>query len=134
MGIYDRDYYRHETADSLWITGKAPATFVLILVNVGVFLGQSFGGWDIGGFDLTQLLALVPQEVFERLQFWRLLTATFCHAGISHLLFNMLFLWWFGREIEKIYGSPEFLAYYLISAVFSSFVWGMVAWLRQLKA
>src|SRR5207247_1895001 len=34
----------------------------------------------------------------------------------QHIVFNMLFLWWFGSDVEDIYGSREFLAVYLLSA------------------
>jgi membrane associated rhomboid family serine protease len=55
-------------------------------------------------------------------QVWRLLTCAFCHDRLSvwHILFNMLFLWWFGRTLETMYGSREFLLFYLTAAVIAS--------------
>ncbi|OWK36809.1 rhomboid family protein [Fimbriiglobus ruber] len=55
-------------------------------------------------------------------QVWRLLTHAFCHDrhGIFHILFNMLFLFWFGRTLEMMYGSREFLLFYLAAAVFAA--------------
>jgi rhomboid family protein len=52
-------------------------------------------------------------------QVWRLLTHAFCHDrhAIWHLLFNMLFFWWFGPTLESMYGSREFLLFYLTAAV-----------------
>lgn len=52
-------------------------------------------------------------------QVWRLLSYAFLHhpGTLWHILFNMLFLWWFGRDVEDLYGSKEFLAVYLVSAV-----------------
>jgi membrane associated rhomboid family serine protease len=53
-------------------------------------------------------------------QVWRLLTYAFLHSTIGmpfHILFNMLFLWWFGSDMEDLYGPREFLAFYLVSAV-----------------
>jgi membrane associated rhomboid family serine protease len=52
-------------------------------------------------------------------QVWRLLTSAFCHErfGVWHILFNMLFLWWFGKTLETMYGSREFLLFYLTAAV-----------------
>jgi membrane associated rhomboid family serine protease len=52
-------------------------------------------------------------------QIWRLLTSAFCHDRLSvwHILFNMLFLWWFGKTLEMMYGSREFLLFYLTAAV-----------------
>jgi len=50
---------------------------------------------------------------------WRLLTYAFLHStsAIDHILWNMLFLFWFGSDVEDLYGPKEFLAFYLVSAV-----------------
>jgi membrane associated rhomboid family serine protease len=55
-------------------------------------------------------------------QVWRLLTSAFCHdrTAIWHLLFNMLFLYWFGLTLESMYGSREFLLFYLSAAIVAS--------------
>lgn len=65
---------------------------------------------------VQEWLQLDSEKVFKG-QFWRLLTYGFCHDRMSifHLLFNMLFLWWFGRTLEKMYGAHEFLTFYLVS-------------------
>ncbi len=65
-------------------------------------------------FDLKPSLVL-------RGQVWRLLTYSFCHdrMGVFHILFNMLFLYWFGMTLESMYGGREFLIFYLVAAVFS---------------
>ena len=129
MGIYDRDYYRGESSRSLWFTGRNPVTTGLVVANVVVFLGQLFGPPILsdGG-----PLAMEPIPVFQHYEVWRLLTAAFCHStdNIWHIILNMLFFWWFGRELEKLYGSREFLVFYLVAAVFSSLVWGLGSWLN----
>lgn len=55
-------------------------------------------------------------------QVWRVLTCAFCHDrnGVWHILFNMLFLYWFGVTLEAMYGSREFLWFYLTAAIISS--------------
>jgi membrane associated rhomboid family serine protease len=70
---------------------------------------------------VQEWLQLETDKVF-RGQIWRLLTCAFCHdrAGIWHLLFNMLFLYWFGVTLESMYGSREFLLFYLTAAVCAS--------------
>jgi membrane associated rhomboid family serine protease len=52
-------------------------------------------------------------------QVWRLLTYAFLHStgSLWHILFNMLFLWWFGSDMEDLYGPREFLAFYLVAAI-----------------
>ena len=55
-------------------------------------------------------------------QVWRLITTAFCHdrSSIWHILFNMLFLYWFGPTLERMYGPREFLLFYLTAAVIAS--------------
>ncbi len=62
---------------------------------------------------------LDTKKVVYRGQIWRLLTHAFCHDryGLFHILFNMLFLYWFGGTLETMYGSREFLLFYLSGAV-----------------
>jgi len=83
---------------------------------------------DAGGLFQSQLprVSIVQEwceldtdKVVYQGQVWRLLTHAFCHdrQGIWHIVFNMLFLYWFGCTLESMYGSKEFLLFYLASAV-----------------
>lgn len=139
MGIYDREYYRRATYRSGWITGTAPVVKWLIIVNVAVFLLQlvvpqamivahvatSAGSpvrneyWQGSVVDVW--FALFPSLVGPGgWQVWRLVSYAFLHSGIWHILFNMLFLYWFGRELESMYGSKEFLRFYLAAAAIAA--------------
>jgi membrane associated rhomboid family serine protease len=121
MGIYDRDYYRREGPSFLdrgqvckWLIGINVVCFVIQIMTLsrGLF-GQPPG---MGAF--TESLILDVDQVLHG-QVWRLLTYAFLHDPSVpwHILFNMLFLWWFGSDVEDIYGPREFLAVYLLSAV-----------------
>ncbi len=74
-----------------------------------------------GSGPVTDALILDTHKVAEG-QVWRLLTAAFLHStsNLWHIVFNMLFLWMFGSELEKLYGSKEFLSFYLVAAVVAS--------------
>ena len=89
-----------------------------------------------GGIDPEQLvqsaapisvvqdwLKLDTEKVLKKGQVWRLITSAFCHdrIGIFHIVFNMLFLFWFGQFVESTYGSKEFLCFYLVAAAVASF-------------
>jgi membrane associated rhomboid family serine protease len=54
-------------------------------------------------------------------QVWRLLTYAFCHdrTAIWHIFFNLLLLYWFGGTLESMYGTREFVLFYLTAAVVS---------------
>jgi membrane associated rhomboid family serine protease len=119
MGIYDREYYRREGPSFLGsFIDRGRVTKYLILINVIVFVIQLITSVaDESVF--TQVLWLDTDAVLHG-QVWRLLTYAFLHStsGLPlHILFNMLFLWWFGSEVEDLYGPKEFLAFYLLSAL-----------------
>lgn len=121
MGIYDREYYRREGPHFLSsFTERAHACKTLILINVIVFVVQLLVP------PFTQWFWVNADEVLGG-QVWRLLTYAFLHdadgAFPFHLLFNMLFLWFLGSEIEELYGSREFVATYLTSAVLGGLVY-----------
>jgi membrane associated rhomboid family serine protease len=65
---------------------------------------------------------LNPKKTVEQGQIWRLVTSAFCHDryGLWHIVFNMLLLFWFGQRLEHMYGSTEFLLFYLAAAVCAS--------------
>src|SRR5688500_5667233 len=90
-----------------------PAVKALIITNVVVFLMQ----WLLRSASLHQLLGLRPEDVVERLQVWQPVTYMFLHDGIGHILFNMLALWMFGVELERMWGTRFFLKYYAICGV-----------------
>lgn len=110
MGIQDRDYYR-EGPSFLDRVGQQGATVWLIAITCGIFFGQC-----VPGSPLVQLGVYNPDLILEG-EVWRLLTAVFLHSGIWHLFFNMLVLYWTGREMEDLYGPREFVLFYLVSGI-----------------
>ena len=65
--------------------------------------------------DLVQLLGLVPFAVPFRP--WTLVTYMFLHGGFTHILFNMLMLFFFGPRLEERLGSRTFIWFYLACGV-----------------
>jgi membrane associated rhomboid family serine protease len=121
MGIYDRDYVRREGPSFLGsFVERGRVCRWLVGINVAVFIVQILTlptghGEDMGRF--TNALVLNTGDVLHG-QVWRLLTYAFLHDpwSIWHILLNMLFLWWFGSDVEDLYGPREFLAFYLTAA------------------
>ena len=81
----------------------------LIVVNVGVYLLTAANPRLLG------LLAFVPR--FALLQPWTILTYQFAHAGLGHLVFNMLGLYFFGSRLEEHLGARHFLGLYFASGI-----------------
>jgi membrane associated rhomboid family serine protease len=99
---------------------SAPAVFVLILINVLVFLIEiSVGDWN-DPRDLHRIGALEPLAVVAQGEYWRLFTALFLHGGFLHLGFNLFALYVLGPPLERAIGTMRFLACYLISGLASS--------------
>ncbi len=56
--------------------------------------------------------ALIPAAVLHG-WIWQLITYSFLHASVGHVLVNMLMLWMFGAQEEQDWGSKKFLEFYL---------------------
>jgi membrane associated rhomboid family serine protease len=82
----------------------------LIAANVVLFVASVF-------LPLVDRLGLVPREVLEHFAVWRLGTYMFLHGGVFHILFNMLALWMFGAELERLWGTRYFLKFYFVTGI-----------------
>jgi len=136
MGYQDRGYYRSSAA----FAPEWTAVGIVIWINVAIWLLNFIGAAGLlpVRFSLNDLGALrsdLPQHLPTH--FWQLLTYGFLHDGPSlahphpsnpmHLLFNMLTLWFFGREAEAILGRAEFLRFYCLSIVLAGIAWVVAA-------
>jgi membrane associated rhomboid family serine protease len=86
-----------------------PAIKALIALNVVAFLAGLF-------VPLVRVLGLLPAAVIHG-AVWQLVTYMFLHAGPMHLLFNMLTLWMFGVELERMWGTVYFTKFYFLTGV-----------------
>ncbi len=132
MGIYDREYYRERTSGSGWLSGAAPACKAIILLNVALWILPKFAG---DSSAIERWFAAYSGLIFEKLQIWRLVTAAFLHSpdNIWHLVFNMLFLWMVGREMEAFYGTREFWWLYLSAAAVSTLCWAALDYPKSIN-
>jgi membrane associated rhomboid family serine protease len=105
--------------------GGPPAivTIALVIVNVLAFLVELGQPSQAALQSFIQAWGVVPHEYMVRhdlppmipLPFWStLFTSMFLHAGWMHLGGNMLYLWIFGDNLERVMGRARFLVFYLI--------------------
>jgi membrane associated rhomboid family serine protease len=112
------------------------ATYLLIAINFAVWLL-----YQHGGLDATQLAktvcntGMVPGELThlaplgtevplgpgmvcavdnDAINIWTPLISMFLHGSWAHILFNMLYLWVFGKNVEDSMGRARFVLFYLI--------------------
>jgi len=133
MGIQDRDYYRNEGPsifDNMmpkglvcrWLIASLSSfsfcrSFPLTATQIHPdepMAGPSTSGW------VTDWLILDVHEVLQRPN---LATRDLCVLASTdpggfffHIVFQHVFLWWFGSDVEQLYGSKEFLAILSVSA------------------
>ncbi len=88
----------------------------LLITNIGIFVVYFLLSRSELG-HLFRLFYLTPLAVIDHFAIWQLVTYMFLHAGIGHILFNMLSLWMFGADLESTWGTKRFLTYYFICGV-----------------
>lgn len=101
----------------------APATYILIAINVIAFLaeiGTGSGGLSGASGSVFGHYSLLGAGVSEG-EWYRLVTGGFLHAGLLHIGFNMFALYIVGRVLEPAIGTPRFLALYFASLLAGSF-------------
>jgi membrane associated rhomboid family serine protease len=94
-----------------------PVTWALLITNGVVYLLQELLGpqlvvwfalWPLHGASPVGLAGFLP---------WQLVTYSFLHGSPLHLVVNMLALYMFGSDIERVLGDRRYLAYYFTCVV-----------------
>jgi membrane associated rhomboid family serine protease len=121
MGLYDRPYLQEDEygGGANWAPGRS-VVISLIIANVVIFFADALFETQS---SLQGFLALNSDLFTHPWQAWQLVTYGFAHSGVGHLLFNMIGLFVFGRELENMYGRAEFLRFYLLAIVLAGLAW-----------
>ena len=97
----------------------------ILLINIAVFgfiILSDVLLWILGVFPdfsniLLQYIALPSDLQLLLYKPWTIITYMFTHEGFFHILFNMLFLYWFGIIIEEFIGSKKLVAIYILGGI-----------------
>lgn len=117
-------------------TSRIPyVTILFIALNAVVFFYQMFSPqglqffvykmgaipYEITHFKALSLMTMESREPLPRLSPpLTLIVSMFMHGGIFHLVFNMLYLWIFGNNIEDFLGPVRFILFYILSGLGAS--------------
>ncbi len=110
---------------SMSIPPFPPTVKWLMIVSVAIwFVGQVI----LEGFlkvPLTDIFALQPGQVLFDYSIWQLASYMFLHSQsqVTHIVFNMLMLWFMGAELETRWGSKSFLAFYIINGIGAAIIY-----------
>ncbi|MCG2417906.1 rhomboid family intramembrane serine protease [Aequorivita sp. F47161] len=103
--------YKYKTANIL---------VKLIIINVAAFLLVYLGSFILNMSPQYFTRWFVLSDDFDTLLFrpWTLITYGFLHFGFLHILFNMLWLYWFGQFVLNLFTGKRLLTVYLLGALF----------------
>ncbi len=113
-----REQYRYIT----------PVNIIFALINVAVYVILEIQGDTTDALFMYAHGAMYPYAVLLEGQWYRLLTSSFLHFGLAHLVNNLILLICLGSYLERRYGKVRFVILYLVSAVGGSLVsmWHMI--------
>lgn len=115
--INEKNQEENVKAEDVFSQKRPIITYTLITINIIIFiLMYVLGSGSEDAYTLIKFGANVP-ELIKSGEYYRLLTSTFLHIGIFHLLCNNYALYIIGSQLESFLGKTKFLIVYLISAV-----------------
>src|SRR5438477_7610976 len=108
---------------TFWVKRIIIASVVIYFLQVllGAFL-------PLGGRYFELYAGLVPGLVIHYGMIWQLLTYSFLHGSVGHVLINMLMLWMFGAQEEQDWGPKRFIEFYLFCVAGAGLVTIVVAY------
>lgn len=117
VGLDSRDYMTEGEGDgtsSAGLLAGLSATAQLIIINIGIFLL-----WQIWPRStlLYDHFMVSPDGLLEQHRVWTLVTYSFSQRELWHLFWNMVFLYWFGKDLEQVYGRRNLAVIYVVGAV-----------------
>jgi membrane associated rhomboid family serine protease len=112
-------------------TRRFPAvTVAIIAINAAVFVFQlALPAWGLTLESWFYEVGARPAELVQRTElppsgfvpWWAtLFTSLFVHGGWLHIIFNMLYLWVFGNNVEDVMTRPRFVAFYLVCGLLAT--------------
>lgn len=115
------DINEHNKTDSVKIEEvfrpkKPMVTYTLIAINVVLYFLSLLFGFD----KVVDQFCVHGPSIRILGEYYRLLTGTFLHGGLMHLLFNCYALFVIGSQLESFIGKWKFMIIYLFSALTGS--------------
>ncbi len=107
----------------------------LLGINIAVFLLErvSFGGPVPGYYHPFEIFGGLWPLGTEQFRVWQYVTYMFLHGNFPHIFFNMFVLWMFGMELEQMWGSKRFLAYYLICGIGAGIAQSLISLMPEMS-
>jgi membrane associated rhomboid family serine protease len=99
---------------------------VFLLLNILMLVFKWTGVKDWYSLFIAENLMLPANLSAFIIRPWTLITYFFSHEGIFHILFNMLFLYWFGKLVEEYLGNRRLINLYLLGGLFGGVLYLLI--------
>lgn len=96
----------------------------ILLISSGLIFLLQLSLETFAGISISPILGFVPARILSG-WFWQLFTYVFLHAGIFHLLFNLLVIWTIGGELERLWQTRTFVAFSAVCALGAALTYGV---------
>jgi membrane associated rhomboid family serine protease len=113
MGYQDREYFRNQPHPFWNLLQSTKACWGIVVFQDLAFLTIAF--IQVGHQPLRNYLRLDAYAMLHDWQWYRLVTASLVVENPWHLGFSLLVIWLIGMELETLYGSLEFVSFYVVT-------------------
>ncbi len=96
---------------------STPFMSLVLFICLGVFLLSYLGAFN---YILQALTIRSLDELAQTNQWWRLFTPAFIHFGAIHIVFNLIWWWLLGSQLERSFGSVSLAVIFAIAAISSN--------------
>lgn len=109
----------NNSASAPWIQDlkSTPFMSLVLFICLGVFLLSYLGAFN---YILQALTIRSLDELAQSNQWWRLFTPAFIHFGVIHIVFNLIWWWVLGSQLERSFGSISLAVIFAIAAISSN--------------
>lgn len=109
----------NKTGLSPWVQDlkSTPFMSLVLFICLGVFLLSYLGAFSY----IQQALTIRSlDELVQTNQWWRIFTPAFIHFGVIHIVFNLIWWWVLGSQLERSFGSVSLAVIFAIAAISSN--------------
>jgi membrane associated rhomboid family serine protease len=125
-GIFDdfRNAFRKPNNGLIQIIFINIVVFLVLILAKVIFTLSGFSGIFNSFLNKLSLPASFYSYLFQP---WAIVTYFFSHTDFFHILFNMLFLYWFGSLVHEYLGNRRFINIYILGGIFGGLLY-MIAY------
>ena len=93
-----------------------PSVKIIIIVTSIIYMIQTFSNTLTPNL-IENTFGLHHIGLIYEFKLWQLISYMFLHGNFFHIFFNMFALWMFGSDLEELFGSRNFLRFYIYSGI-----------------